>query len=323
MATFKHISSKNADYGAAEAYLTFEHDEFTMKATLDENGRLIPREDYRISSLNCGGEDFAVACMRANLRYEKNQKREDVKSHHYIISFDPRDGTDNGLTVGFIDRDRLPFKIEICRGQRQQFSLTDAAPIQHFKGIERNRLVHHFFGKFLVFLLRPEKHFSCLGLSHIADLGSRVVFQPIEFHGVIENCTELIVQSFEIYRRICLAALIPTFDHLILPSDNVFGLDRVHFPLGEVGKQFGADDMLLGVPSVLFQPVLHIGCVGVDKALKGHIQISFYLVELFPLPSKSFSFGWKASLRRLVDFALPIRKTVVDLPSVVLGIFVN
>ena len=99
LATFKHISSKNADYGAAEAYLTFEHDEFTMKPTLDENGRLIPREDYRISSLNCGGEDFAVACMRANLRYEKNQKREDVKSHHYIISFDPRDGTDNGLTT--------------------------------------------------------------------------------------------------------------------------------------------------------------------------------------------------------------------------------
>ena len=99
MATFKHISSKNADYGAAEAYLTFEHDEFTMKPTLDENGRLIPREDYRISSLNCGGEDFAVACMRANLRYGKNQKREDVKSHHYIISFDPRDAADNGLTV--------------------------------------------------------------------------------------------------------------------------------------------------------------------------------------------------------------------------------
>ena len=72
MATFKHISSKNADYGAAEAYLTFEHDEFTMKPTLDENGRLIPREDYRISSLNCEGEDFAVACMRANLRYEGN-----------------------------------------------------------------------------------------------------------------------------------------------------------------------------------------------------------------------------------------------------------
>ena len=99
MATFKHISSKNADYGAAEQYLTFEHDEFTMKPTLDENGRLVPREDYRLATLNCGDEDFAVACMRSNLRYGKNQKREDVKSHHYIISFDPRDGTDNGLTV--------------------------------------------------------------------------------------------------------------------------------------------------------------------------------------------------------------------------------
>ena len=99
MATFKHISSKNADYGAAEQYLTFEHDEFTMKPTLDESGQIIPRTGYLISSLNCGDEDFAIACMRSNLKYGKNQKREDVKSHHYIISFDPRDAPDNGLTV--------------------------------------------------------------------------------------------------------------------------------------------------------------------------------------------------------------------------------
>ena len=99
MATFKHISSKNADYSAAEAYLTFEHDEFTMKASRDENGRLIPRKNYRIATLNCSEEDFAVACMRANLHYGKNQKREDVKSHHYIISFDPKDAADHGLTV--------------------------------------------------------------------------------------------------------------------------------------------------------------------------------------------------------------------------------
>ena len=98
MAILKHFSSKNADYGAAEKYLLFQHDEFTMKPTFDADGRLVPRADYRISSLNCGGEDFTVACMRSNLRYGKNQKREDVKSHHYIISFDPRDSTDNGLT---------------------------------------------------------------------------------------------------------------------------------------------------------------------------------------------------------------------------------
>ena len=69
MATFKHISSKNADYSAAEVYLTFEHDEFTMRATLDENGRLIPREDYRISTLNCGNwVQSELPKRRKNLR---------------------------------------------------------------------------------------------------------------------------------------------------------------------------------------------------------------------------------------------------------------
>ena len=50
MAILKHISSKNADYGAAEQYLLFQHDEFTMKPVFDEIGRLIPREDYRLNS---------------------------------------------------------------------------------------------------------------------------------------------------------------------------------------------------------------------------------------------------------------------------------
>jgi len=52
LATFKHISSKNADYSAAEKYLTFEHDEIHMKPVLDEKGRLVPRSDYRFSTLN-------------------------------------------------------------------------------------------------------------------------------------------------------------------------------------------------------------------------------------------------------------------------------
>ena len=99
LATFKHISSKNSDYGAAEKYLLFEHDEFTNKPVLDERGRLIPRENCRIATLNCGDDDFAIACMKSNLHYGKNRNRGDVKSHHYIISFDPRDGVENGLTV--------------------------------------------------------------------------------------------------------------------------------------------------------------------------------------------------------------------------------
>ena len=99
LATFKHLSSKNADYGAAEKYLLFEHDEFTNKPILDESGRLIPRENCRFVTLNCGDDDFAIACMKSNLQYGKNRSRGDVKSHHYIISFDPRDSVENGLTV--------------------------------------------------------------------------------------------------------------------------------------------------------------------------------------------------------------------------------
>ena len=99
MATFKHIGSKNADYSAAEKYLTFEHDEIRMKPILDEKGRLVPRSDYRFTTLNCGGDNFAIACLRANKRIGKNMNRGEIKSHHYIISFDPRDGPDHGLTV--------------------------------------------------------------------------------------------------------------------------------------------------------------------------------------------------------------------------------
>ena len=112
MATFKHISSKNANYGDAEKYLTFAHDEFTMKPTLDASGRFVPREDYRISTLNCGEEDFAVACMRSNLRYGKNQKREDVKSHHYKMCI--RDRDDIGQTENSQEKQGcLVFYIEI------------------------------------------------------------------------------------------------------------------------------------------------------------------------------------------------------------------
>ena len=99
LATIKHLSSKNSDYGAAERYLIYQHNEITNQPILDKNGHLIPREDYLIDSVLCGEEDFAIACMKANLSYNKNLSRADIKSHHYIISFDPRDSEDNGLTL--------------------------------------------------------------------------------------------------------------------------------------------------------------------------------------------------------------------------------
>ena len=79
--------------------MIFQHDESCNKPILDADGHLIPREDYRIDSVLCGDEDFAIACMKTNLAYNKNLSRGDVKTHHYIISFDPRDVEENGLTM--------------------------------------------------------------------------------------------------------------------------------------------------------------------------------------------------------------------------------
>ena len=98
LALLKHIAIKNKDYGAAERYLVFQHNEYTNTPILDEDGRMIPREEYYMDGLNCDPFHFDDGCMELNARYKKNQKRNEIKSHHYIISFDPEDVTENGLT---------------------------------------------------------------------------------------------------------------------------------------------------------------------------------------------------------------------------------
>ena len=99
MATLKHIASKNSDYTAIEAYLVYQHDEFSGKVILDEQGKPKLRESYVLDTLECGDFSFATACLLANRKYGKNTQHGDIKSHQYIISFDPRDAADNGLTM--------------------------------------------------------------------------------------------------------------------------------------------------------------------------------------------------------------------------------
>ena len=99
MATLKRIASKNSDYTAIEAYLIYQHDEFTGKQLLNEQGRPMLRKSYLLDTLECGDFSFATACLLANRKYGKNIQHGDIKSHQYIISFDPRDAADNGLTM--------------------------------------------------------------------------------------------------------------------------------------------------------------------------------------------------------------------------------
>lgn len=98
MAILKHIASKNADYGEAQRYLMFQYDEAAMKPVLDESGRMIPREEYYLDGINCDPFTFDMECKELNAQYRKNQTFDEIKSHHYILSFDPKDAADNGLT---------------------------------------------------------------------------------------------------------------------------------------------------------------------------------------------------------------------------------
>lgn len=98
MAVIKHISIKNSNYNAATDYLTTQHDEFTGKAVLDEHGNRILREDFILEGIHCDPYSFGEECEETNKRFNKNQTRAEIKAHHYIISFDPRDRNDNGLT---------------------------------------------------------------------------------------------------------------------------------------------------------------------------------------------------------------------------------
>ena len=98
MAILKHIASKNANYAEIQRYLMFEHDEDTNKPILDENGEWIPRKEYIMDGINCDPFTFDMECRELNARYHKNESYDEIKSHHYIISFDPKDATENGLT---------------------------------------------------------------------------------------------------------------------------------------------------------------------------------------------------------------------------------
>lgn len=98
MAVIKHIASKNADYGESERYLIFQHNEYTQKPILDDKGHMILRDEYYLDGLNCDPFTFASECQELNSYYHKNKNFNEIKSHHYIISFDPKDKEECGLT---------------------------------------------------------------------------------------------------------------------------------------------------------------------------------------------------------------------------------
>ena len=98
LAVIKHIKSHNANYSDTMEYLLFQHDEKTGKMLQNELGQKILRDEFYLDGLNCNPDTFDIECRMTNEAFKKNRRRNELKSHHYIISFDPADVSECGLT---------------------------------------------------------------------------------------------------------------------------------------------------------------------------------------------------------------------------------
>ena len=99
VAILKHIAVKNSDYGQMQQYLLFQHERDAGKPILDDEGRLVPRDGILVDGINCDPFSFPTECVELNRQWGKNSGFKEIKAHHYIISFDPRDVPDHGLTL--------------------------------------------------------------------------------------------------------------------------------------------------------------------------------------------------------------------------------
>ena len=98
LAVLKHIKSHNANYSDTMEYLLFQHDEKTGEFLRNELGQKILRDEFYQDGLNCNPDTFDIECRMTNDAFKKNRRRSELKSHHYIISFDPADISECGLT---------------------------------------------------------------------------------------------------------------------------------------------------------------------------------------------------------------------------------
>ena len=99
MATIKHLAIKNRSFAFPLRYLTYQYDEHTNKPILDENKHMVLRDEYLIDAVGVmSPSTFQSECESWNAQCKKNKSDNEIKLHHYIISFDPKD-KEMGLTT--------------------------------------------------------------------------------------------------------------------------------------------------------------------------------------------------------------------------------
>ena len=97
MAILKHLAVHNADYHAFITYVLFQHD-IHARPIYDHNHVKKLRENYLIDAINTTPWTYNLDCQRSNRQWKKNREEREVKQHHFILSFDPKD-VECGLTL--------------------------------------------------------------------------------------------------------------------------------------------------------------------------------------------------------------------------------
>ena len=228
------------------------------------------------------------------------------RSGNHILAVEP--------LIGLVDLHRPGLKVEVRRGEGQQLPLPNTAPVEHFKGVVGEGLVHHGLRKPLILRLCPEQHFLSLLRPHVPSFGGGVGTKLIEADSVVENGAELVVQGLEVGLGVGLALFVPIGQQLILPCDHVLGGDLADLPLAEVGQNLLLDDVLLCQPGVFFQPGPHVLGVKLDKGFKGHIHVGGGLHLKAALPVLGLPLGGKAPLALLLTLPRPVPIPRHDVP---------
>lgn len=123
-----------------------------------------------------------------------------------------------------------------------------------------------------ILLLRPEVHLSAFLRAHLRYLPARVARQVVVALGMVEDGVQLVVDGSEVGGRVRLPVGVLVVDKLVLPADDVDGLDLGHPHLPEEGDDLVLDHVLLGQPGVLPDSRPNLGGVHVDEVREEHVH---------------------------------------------------
>ncbi len=192
---------------------------------------------------------------------------------HGVRSLRVGDGVDALQTlIRLRDAELRGLEDEIGWGEGEELSTADTCPVEDLESVKGKRFVHDGLREPQILLLRPEVHLSAFLRAHLRYLPARVARQVVVALGMVEDGVQLVVDGSEVGGRVRLPVGVLVVDKLVLPADDVDGLDLGHPHLPEEGDDLVLDHVLLGQPGVLPDSRPNLGGVHVDEVREEHVH---------------------------------------------------